>query len=102
VTDLLAYICVMANNTSFSDFQMLDWPQVQEHIAQAQGAFEIYRRFPLSKRIEFLRQIAKEIAAMRDGLVAVSNEETHLPNGRLNGEIDRTINQIELFAAVLE
>ncbi len=90
------------SNTSFSDFQTLDWPHVQERIEQAKGAFETYRRYPVSKRIEFLRQIAEEITAMRDVLVAVSHEETHLPKGRLNGEIDRTINQIELFAAVLE
>lgn len=90
------------SNTSFSGIHIQEWQQVQVHIERAQHIFDAYRRFPVSRRIEFLRQIAEEIATMRDELIAISHEETHLPQARLNGELDRTINQINLFSAVLE
>lgn len=80
----------------------LEWAEVEEYIKQAVKAFEMYRRYPALRRIDFLKQIAREIDEIRDDLVVISHKETHLPEGRLNGEIDRTINQINLFAELLE
>ncbi|GGG92249.1 ketoglutarate semialdehyde dehydrogenase [Parapedobacter pyrenivorans] len=80
----------------------MEWGEVEKYIKQAANAFEAYRLCPKSRRANFLRQIAREIGAIRADLVETSHRETHLPEGRLNGEIDRTINQINLFAAVLE
>jgi len=100
---VVGLFCIIMSSTSFlNTHTLLDWPQVQEHIARAQHAFEIYRSYPASRRIDFLRQIGKEITNSRDELVEISHQETHLPVGRLNGEIDRTINQINLFVEVLE
>lgn len=89
--------------TSFSDPQaLLDWPQVEVCINKVAGAFGAYRSRTLQRRIEFLRQIGEEIATVRAELIAVCHRETQLPEGRLQGEIDRTINQIKLFAGLLE
>ncbi len=81
---------------------LLEWAEVAEYIKRAEIAFETYRQYPVLRRVDFLRQIAREIEATRADLVETSHQETHLPEGRLNGEIDRTINQISLFAELLE
>lgn len=80
---------------------LLEWAEVEEYVQRASDAFESYRQYPVSQRMDFLRQIAREIDAIRTDLIEVSQRETHLPEGRLRGEIDRTINQINLFAGVL-
>jgi len=81
---------------------LLNWAEVEAYIKRAKDAFEPYRQSAVSQRIDFLRQIAREIDAIRTDLIEASHRETHLPEGRLGGEIDRTINQINLFAGVLE
>ncbi len=103
VFDPIGLLCLVMSLTSILDPQApLDWPQVELRINQVAGAFEGYRGLPHARRIGFLRRIADEIAADRAGLVAVCQRETNLPEGRLQGEIDRTINQIKLFASLLE
>ncbi len=82
--------------------RLLEWAEVEKYIKRAEAAFEPYRQYPVSRRIDFLRQIGREIDDIRAKLIETSHRETHLPEGRLNGEIDRTINQINLFADVLE
>lgn len=91
----------MANEHLNESLTALEWAEVEEYIALADGAFEPYRQCPVSQRISFLRQIAHEIDAIRTDLIETSHRETNLPEGRLNGEIDRTINQINVFAEVL-
>lgn len=80
---------------------LLEWAEVEEYIQRASDAFESYRQYPVPQRMDFLRQIGREIDTIRTDLIEVSQRETHLPEGRLRGEIDRTINQINLFAGVL-
>src|SRR5690606_522191 len=91
-----------ANNHENGSPTLLDWAEVEVYIKRAKDAFEPYRQSSVSQRIDFLRQIAREIDANRTDLIEASHRETHLPEGRLSGEIDRTINQINLFAGVLE
>ncbi|SEL84357.1 aldehyde dehydrogenase (NADP(+)) [Parapedobacter koreensis] len=92
----------MMNGKLKESHTLLEWPEVITYMESAEVAFEHYRRYPASRRIDFLRQIAREIATIRLNLVEIAHQETHLPEGRLHGEIDRTINQINLFAEVLE
>jgi len=79
--------------------------QEQELIRQvmenAQAAFQLYKRIPAADRALFLENIGKEMDKMREELVAISHTETHLPVTRLNGEINRTIGQANLFAALI-
>lgn len=65
-------------------------------------AFEIYSKFPGKERGRFLRHVAGGIEAMVPELVERANRETALPEARLKGESVRTINQLRLFAQVVE
>jgi alpha-ketoglutaric semialdehyde dehydrogenase len=69
---------------------------------KAAFAFKAYKTMPVADRIKFLEVIAAEINNIREALVAIAMQETHLPQPRLNGEVDRTINQINLFINLLK
>jgi alpha-ketoglutaric semialdehyde dehydrogenase len=69
---------------------------------KATSAFKTYKLLPTADRIKFLEAIATEINSIREPLVAAAMQETYLPQPRLNGEIDRTINQIGLFVNLLK
>ena len=92
----------MTEKPSDASYTLWEWTEVEESIKRAGAAFETYRKYPVSRRVDFLRQIAHELDALRVDLIQVSHRETNLPEGRLNGEIDRTIHQINLFAELLE
>ena len=53
-------------------------------------------------RAAALRAIGIEIEARREKLVEAAMRETALPNGRLTGELSRTIFQLEQFAKLVE
>lgn len=69
---------------------------------QATEACRHYEKISFAKRSEFLRAIAEEIEALGDGLIATANQETNLPEARLQGERMRTVNQLRAFAALVE
>ncbi|HVN92874.1 MAG TPA: aldehyde dehydrogenase (NADP(+)) [Terracidiphilus sp.] len=68
----------------------------------AEEAFVVYRKLPGRERARFLRSIADGIEAIVPELVERANRETALPEARLKGESARTINQLRLFAQVIE
>ena len=68
----------------------------------AEEAFVSYRKLSGHERGPFLRRIADGIEAIVPELVARANCETALPEARLKGESARTINQLRLFAQVVE
>lgn len=74
---------------------------VSKIMDNAQSAYTLYKRIPAEGRAVFLETIGKEIDKIREDLVAVANQETNLPAARLNGEINRTIGQANLFAALI-
>lgn len=55
-----------------------------------------------SERGAWLRAAARALEAQRDVLVPLAQEESHLPEGRLSGELSRTTGQLELLAAEAE
>src|SRR4051794_28425848 len=67
----------------------------------ADKAFSTYRFSTPHQKISFLEKIAEAIAISKDELVKMAMAETHLAKPRLEGEVQRTINQIKLFAAML-
>jgi alpha-ketoglutaric semialdehyde dehydrogenase len=70
-------------------------------LAAADQAFEVYRALPAERRAALLEQIAVEIEALGDELLAVAHAETALPVAeRLAGERARTIKQLRLFAGM--
>ncbi|MBS1663434.1 MAG: aldehyde dehydrogenase (NADP(+)) [Bacteroidetes bacterium] len=78
-----------------------DQSLVNKVMENAQSAFQLYKRIPAEGRALFLETIGKEIEKIREELVATAGQETNLPPARLNGEINRTIGQAGLFAALL-
>jgi alpha-ketoglutaric semialdehyde dehydrogenase len=75
---------------------------VDQAAKKATSAFKIYKLLPTADRVKFLETIAIEINSIREELVTIAMTETHLPQPRLNGEVDRTINQINLFVNLLK
>ncbi len=84
----------MSNNATVAD--------INNVMDEAINAFNIYRKFTLKQRANFLRSIAKEIEALGDELIIVAGEETNLPEARLKGERGRTMFQLNAYAAACE
>ena len=68
----------------------------------AEEAFATYSKRTGREKARLLRQIAAGIEAIVPELVERANRETALPEARLKGEAARTINQLRLFAQVVE
>jgi len=68
----------------------------------ADEAFATYGKLPGREKARFLRHIADGLEAIVPELVERAHHETALPEARLKGESARTINQLRLFAQVVE
>jgi len=68
----------------------------------AEDAFAVYSKLSGRERAIFLRHIAAGIEAIGARIVERANLETALPEARLKGELARTVNQLRLFAQVVE
>jgi NADP-dependent aldehyde dehydrogenase len=64
----------------------------------AQEAFFYYKNISGEKKSVFLRRIAEGLEAEKQSLVPLASEESNLPEGRITGELGRTVGQIRLFA----
>lgn len=72
--------------------------QVEKATALAWEAFPIYKEISLKDRAYFLEAIAERILELGDTLILRAIDETGLARGRLEGERDRTVGQLQLFA----
>ena len=72
---------------------------IEQVLEQSHDAFFTYRSTTPSQRKQLLSTIAKLIEEARVELVAVAAKETHLPETRLNNELNRTIFQLESYGA---
>ncbi|MBV8277310.1 MAG: aldehyde dehydrogenase (NADP(+)) [Verrucomicrobia bacterium] len=61
-----------------------------------------YQAPPATERAAFLRRIGEEIDALGEELLTVCAEETGLGRDRLAGERARTVNQLRMFADLIE
>ncbi len=68
----------------------------------AWDAFAVTSKLSGKEKARFLRTIADGIDAIKPEIVARANKETALPEARLQGETARTVNQLRLFAQVVE
>jgi alpha-ketoglutaric semialdehyde dehydrogenase len=68
----------------------------------ASEAFSKFRRLPGRERAHFLRTIAAKIESIAAEVVERCQQETALPQARLQGETARTCWQLRLFAQVAE
>jgi 2,5-dioxopentanoate dehydrogenase len=67
----------------------------------ARAAFDPFRLAPLEERAGLLEDIARDLADLGPVLIERAMSETGLPVGRLQGELQRTVNQLHLFASVV-
>ncbi len=76
--------------------------RLDELLTAATTAFPVMAPADATERMAWLRAVASALAAGADELVGLAQEETHLAGGRLQGELERTCVQLELFAEVLQ
>jgi NADP-dependent aldehyde dehydrogenase len=67
----------------------------------AWAAFDTYRSVPLEQRAAFLEAVAQSILDLGDELVERCIAESGLLRGRVEGERNRTVGQLRLFAGVV-
>ncbi len=75
--------------------------EVNLAVVKATAAFKIYRKKSGAEKANFLTTIAEELLNTGDELVTVCCNETGLPIIRIEGERIRTVNQLKMFAALL-
>lgn len=68
----------------------------------AEEAFATYRKVSGKDKAVFLRHIAAGLEAIAADVVERAHRETALAEARLKGELARTVNQLRLFAQVVE
>ncbi|GAA1904829.1 aldehyde dehydrogenase (NADP(+)) [Nocardioides lentus] len=74
---------------------------VQTATAAARDASDALRATTPAERAALLEAIATEIEADRAAIIAAAVAESHLPEGRITGEVGRTTGQLRLFAGVV-
>lgn len=75
---------------------------IDDIMQNALEAFDKYNKAQKDLRASFLNEIAIQIELHREKLVPVAMEESHLPEGRLQGELSRTVNQLKMFADLVQ
>ncbi|HLR38390.1 MAG TPA: aldehyde dehydrogenase (NADP(+)) [Chitinophagaceae bacterium] len=72
--------------------------EIDQVMQKAQVAFLAYKKCSLEERANFMREIGEELANIRADVVPLSMEEAHLSNDRMDGELNRTIYQLNNYA----
>jgi acyl-CoA reductase-like NAD-dependent aldehyde dehydrogenase len=68
----------------------------------AQSAFLHYKNVVGKEKAAFLRKVAEGLELEKHTLIPLASEESNLPEGRITGELGRTVGQIRLFANLVE
>ncbi len=77
-------------------------PSTDELVTRVADASAAWAATPYAVRARVLRAIADALDAAGADLIAIAQEETALPQPRLQGELKRTTFQLRLFADVVE
>ena len=75
--------------------------EVRATIARAAATKDAFAALSLRSRAALLESIADQVEKSRVDLIAIAHLETGLPEPRINGEISRTIVQLQLFAQMI-
>ena len=68
----------------------------------AEDAFAVYGKLAGKDRARFMRHIAAGLDSVAAEVIDRAHRETALPEARLRSELGRTVNQLRLFAEVVE
>lgn len=91
-----------AKNISVDKFYEASTEEISEAVTKAHAAFLVYRNFPGKRKAKFLEAIASKLSESKDEILPITEQETRLSSARLQGEMQRTINQLKLFAHLLK
>lgn len=72
--------------------------ELEQLLSAADQAATALRTMPRRERAALLGAVAEALDAAVDSLVPIAQRETHLPEARLRGELQRTTFQLRLFA----
>ena len=89
-----------ANNVN--QFYKATSAEVNLAVEKASAAFQVYRKKSGVEKATFLTTIAEGLLSTGEELVTVCCNETGLPAVRIEGERMRTVNQLKMFAALLD
>ncbi|MBO9684817.1 MAG: aldehyde dehydrogenase family protein, partial [Flavisolibacter sp.] len=81
---LYAFSTVTKENLP-GEFAVATEQEIQQAIAKADSAFEVYRKTSFEERAEFLDTIADEIMQLGDELIERAHLESGLPQARITG-----------------
>ena len=84
------------------DFVYVSAQEMETAVQLAREAFATYGHLPGRDKAVFLRAIATGIESVAAQLVERAEQETALPQARLQGETARTCGQLRLFAKLVE
>src|SRR5579871_2554406 len=79
-------------------FQDATTAEIDISLKKSWQAFHEYRKYSLKQRSSFMKAIATELNDNAKKLVATAMSETNLPEARLQGELTRTIFQLNSYA----
>lgn len=92
----------VTNQELETEFSCADETIINQACKAAFDDFDHFRLLPLEQRAKFLESIANHIEALGDRLTTQTSLETGLPEGRVKGETNRTVNQLRLFAELVK
>nr|MBI1230005.1 aldehyde dehydrogenase family protein [Cytophagales bacterium] len=72
------------------------------HFEKAQRAFVAMKGKTASEKAVFLENIAIQIENIKEVLIPMASRESNLPEGRITGELGRTVGQVRLFANLIK
>jgi alpha-ketoglutaric semialdehyde dehydrogenase len=92
-----------ATGKSFGrEFRSSTLEDVDRAARLAEQAFATYGKLSGKEKGKFLRQIASGMEAVKEDFIECAHMESALPVNRLQGETARTVNQLRLFADLVE
>src|SRR6188768_4591946 len=95
-----SYNPVKESNNDYLFYKATD-DEIDQAVEKAAASFQVYRKKNGVEKAAFLTSIAEELLNTGDELVTVCCNETGLPAARIEGERMRTVNQLKMFAGLL-
>jgi NADP-dependent aldehyde dehydrogenase len=92
----------LLNKKNEFNFYEASKKEIKDTINLAQTAFQKYKLVSGKTRASFLEAIVEEILLIQEKIVEIYCKETGLPVARANGELTRTIGQLDKFANLLK
>ena len=84
------------------EFTTATTEELEQTMRDATSAYLVYRKKSGAEKAAFLDEIGAQLMALGDELIHRVMAESGLPEGRVRGELGRTVNQLKSFARLIE